>query len=92
MQEKTLAHEPARIVGKVYEKPRGSCGLEGNDRSDQISLESSKISILKGSYKELLTVKFYIREKKKSMTAHDACDVVRKKIGNHLVGFTINWR
>jgi hypothetical protein len=59
MQEKTLAHEPARIVGKVYEKPRGSCGLEGNDRSDHISLESSNISILKRSYKELLTIKNY---------------------------------
>jgi hypothetical protein len=65
MQEKTLADEPARIVGKVYEKPRGSRGLEGNDRSDHISLESSNISILKRSYKELLTVKNYITREKK---------------------------
>lgn len=59
MQEKTLTDQPARIVGKVYEKPRGSRGLEGNDRSDYISLESSDICILKRSYKELLTVKDY---------------------------------
>jgi hypothetical protein len=57
MQEKTLADEPARIVGKVYEKPRGSRGSEGNDRSDHISLEFSNIVIFKRSYKELLTVK-----------------------------------
>ena len=65
MQEKTLADEPARIVGKVYEKPRGPRGLEGNDRSDHISLESSNISILKRSYKELLTVKIYSTGEKK---------------------------
>lgn len=59
MQEKTLADEPARIVGKVYEKSRGSRGLEGNDRSDHISLKFSDIGILKRSYKELLTVKDY---------------------------------
>lgn len=57
MQEKTLADEPARIVGKVYEKPCGSRGREGNDRSDHISLEFSNIVIFKRSYKELLTVK-----------------------------------
>ena len=57
MQEKTLADEPTGVVGKVYEKPRGSRGLEGNDRSDHISLESSNISILKRSHKELVTVK-----------------------------------
>ena len=49
MQEKTLADEPAKIIGKVYEKPRGSRGLEGNDRSDHINLETSNISILKRS-------------------------------------------
>lgn len=65
MQEKTLADEPARVVRKVYEKPRGSRGLEGNDRSDHISLESSNISILKRSYKELLTVKIYSTREKK---------------------------
>jgi hypothetical protein len=89
MQEKTLADEPARIVGKVYEKPRGSRGFERNDRSDHISLEYSDISVLKGSYKELLTVNNY-STRENSMTAHDACDIVRKKIGNHLVGITIN--
>jgi hypothetical protein len=57
MQEKTLADEPARIVGKVYEKPCGSRSSEGNDRSDHISLEFSNIVIFKRSYKELLTVK-----------------------------------
>jgi hypothetical protein len=66
MQEKTLADEPARIVGKVYEKPRGSGGLEGNDCSDHISLESSDISILKRSCKELLTVKNYSTREKKN--------------------------
>ncbi len=66
MEEKTLTDEPARVVGKVYEKPRGSRGLEGNDRSDHISLESPNISIFKRSYKELLTVKNYSsREKEK---------------------------
>jgi hypothetical protein len=90
MQEKTLADDPARIIGKIYEKPHSSRGLEGNDRSDHISLESSNIIILKRSYKELLTVKNH-STREKSMTAHDACDVVRKKIGNHRVGITINW-
>jgi hypothetical protein len=49
MQEKTLADEPARIVSKVYEKPRRSRGHKGNDRSDHISLETSDISIFKRS-------------------------------------------
>jgi hypothetical protein len=65
MQEKTLADDPARIVGEVYEKPRGSRGREGNDCSDHISLESSNISILKRSYKELLTVKNYSTHEKR---------------------------
>jgi len=90
MQEKTLADETARIVSKVYEKPRGSRGLEGNDRSDHISLEFSNISILKRSYKELPTVKIY-STCEKNMTAHDTCDVIRKNIGNHTAGFIVNW-
>lgn len=90
MQEKTLADDPARIVGKVYEKSRGSRGREGNDRGDHISLESSDISILKRSYKELLTIKNWVTHEK-SVRAHDSCDVVRKKVGNHLVSFTIHW-
>jgi hypothetical protein len=65
MQEKTLADEPARIVGKVYEKPCGARSLEGNHRSDHVSLKSSNIIIFERSYKELLTVKFEgTREKK----------------------------
>jgi hypothetical protein len=55
VQEKTQADNPARVVGKVYEKLGGSRGLEGSDRSDHIYLESTTI-ILKRSYKELLTV------------------------------------
>ena len=65
MQEKTLADEPARIVSKVYEKPCGSRGLEGNDCGDHISLKFSNTGILKRSYKELLTVEYYTLEKKK---------------------------
>lgn len=56
MQEKALANKSARVVGKVYEKSRSSRGDERSDRSDHISLESSTISILKRSYKELLRV------------------------------------
>jgi hypothetical protein len=57
VQKKTFADKPAGIVGKVYEKPRGPCGLEGGDRGDHINLELFKIIILKGSYKQLLVVK-----------------------------------
>jgi len=56
VQEKTLADESARVIGHVYEKTVGSRSLEGNDRSDHIGLESSNISILKRSYKDLLIV------------------------------------
>lgn len=56
MQKKALADEPAGIVGEVYEKPRGSCGLEGSDSGDHIDLELFDIIILKGSYKQLLAI------------------------------------
>lgn len=56
MQKKAFADVPAGIVGEVYEKPRGSCGLEGSDSSDYINLESFKIIVFKGSYKQLLAV------------------------------------
>jgi hypothetical protein len=56
MQEKTLADESARVVGKVDEKLCSSLGLEGSDRSDRISLESFGIINVKRSYKELLAV------------------------------------
>jgi len=56
VQKKAFADEPARVVGEVYEKPRGSCGLEGSDSGDHIDLELFNIIILKGSYKQLLAV------------------------------------
>ena len=56
MQKKAFTDKPAGIVGKVYEKPRGPCGLEGSDRGDYINLELFKIIILKRSYKQLLVV------------------------------------
>ena len=55
MQKKAFADEPARIVAKVYEKPRGSCGLEGSDRSSHINGELFKI-ILKRPHKQLVAV------------------------------------
>ena len=56
MQKKAFADEPARIVAKVYEKPRGSCGLEGSDRSGHINGELLKIIILKRPHKQLVAV------------------------------------
>lgn len=56
MQKKAFADEPAGIVGEVYEKSRGSCGLERSDGSDYINLELLNIIILKGPYKQLLAV------------------------------------
>ena len=78
MQKKAFADEPAGIVGEVYEKPRGSCGLEGNDSSDYINLELLNIIILKGSYKQLLAVND--TAVKIVGQAHDPCDAVRKEI------------
>jgi hypothetical protein len=56
VQKKAFADKPAGIVGKVYEKPRGPCGLEGSDRGDHINLELFRIIILKRSHKQLLVV------------------------------------
>ena len=47
VQKKAFADEPAGIVGEVYEKPRGSCGLEESDSGDHINLELFRIIILK---------------------------------------------
>jgi hypothetical protein len=47
VQKKALANKPAGIVGKVYEKPRGPCSLEGSDRGDHINLKLFKIIIFK---------------------------------------------
>jgi hypothetical protein len=49
VQKKPFADVPARVVGEVYEKPRGPRGLEGSDSSDHINLELFKVIIFKGS-------------------------------------------
>ena len=80
MQKKALADEPARIVGEVYEKPRGSCGLKGGDSSDHIDLELFNIIVLKGSYKQLLAVNNTAVKTVRVRAAHDSCDGVWKEI------------
>jgi hypothetical protein len=78
VQKKAFADEPAGIVGEVYEKPCGSCGLEGSDGCDYINLELLNIIILKGSYKQLVAVNN--TAVKIVGQAHDPCDTVRKDI------------
>jgi len=80
VQKKAFADEPARIVGEVYKKPRGSCGLEGGDSSDYIDLELFNIIVLKGSYKQLLAVNNTAVKIVTVRAAHDSCDGVWKEI------------
>lgn len=88
MQKKAFADVPAGIVGEVYEKPRGSCGLEGSDSSDYINLELFKIIIFKGSYKQLLGLSN--TAVKNLGAAHDSGDAVWKEIRNHITSITIH--